>query len=375
MRGDDVREFFESVDAEPSSQFSVALLARLQGEYLRADLDTTGDVQRPTLDSEVPVIDCVDEQRPQRCGRGGLEQPSGRPRRRRIAVAVAAAAAVALIVGAAVIVRTVIDDKADVIVPAGPSPTTYSPPTSGPPLPDGLTGLPPQGAPPSTPATGQLLATLPIPIWVYEDGRVISARWTTHNDWTGYLEQRLSPSGVELVRAEILALKPVQDCKPGLGNYGYLDGSRTVCESPGYPNLWAYDLQYQRLSKLQYGARSWLPASAWVDPQPKPYVPARYHLEIDHASAVPAPVDAATFLATVSPEVAGLLTHPSQCPFGAASALATCFEVTTDEARDVATALEISAPQGRFRTSDDQEYVMAILPYLPHGTAVWCCGG
>jgi hypothetical protein len=78
-------------------------------------------------------------------------------------------------------------------------------------------------------------------------------------------------------------------------------------------------------------------------------------------------------LATVPPEVASVLTRPLPC-------IAVCFEVTTDEARVVAAALEIASPDarfesGRFRTSDDREYVMAFVPYLPHGAAVLCCGG
>jgi hypothetical protein len=203
---------------------------------------------------------------------------------------------------------------------------------------------------------------------------VIWARYRSHTDWTGFLEQRLTPEGVALVRAELRALEAREPCRAGVGNYGYLDGARTICETPGAPTFYSDD-QYQRLSELPYGAPSWLPASAWLDPEPKPYVPVKYHLEIDYVVSFRSPVDAAILLATVSPEVAGLLSRPSQCPFGDASAFATCFEVTTDDARDVAAALEISAPQGRFRTSDDLEYVMAFVPYLPHGTPVWCCGG
>jgi hypothetical protein len=175
-----------------------------------------------------------------------------------------------------------------------------------------------------------------------------------------------------------------------MGWYAYMDGARVVCERPG---LSTYVLNggrqtrvlhppdgsgYFRLWELPYGAPSWLPASAWLEPEPKPFVPVKYHFEIDNSSSVSSPVDVTALLATVSPEIAGFLTRPSQCPFGDASAFAACFEVTTAEARDIAAALEMTSRpqlQGRFRTSDDLEYVMAFVPYLPHGTPVWCCGG
>jgi hypothetical protein len=302
--------------------------------------------------------------------------------RRRWPVLAAVAAAAALVVATIVLVRTESGNGGNVLTPAGPAPSAATPgpstpsPSTRPPLPDGLTALPSAGATPSAPETGQLLAPLPIPIWVYEDGRVISARWTSPDHWTGFLEQRLSPSGVELVRAEILALEPFPDCGAGMGNYGYADGARIVGESPGATDLCG--AAFARLADLAYGAPSWLPASAWLDPDPKPFVPVRYDLEIDHFSSVPSPVDVTALLATVAPEVGKFLTRPSQCRFGDMSAFATCFEVSTDEARDLAAALDIPPPpnslRGHFKTRD-RAYVMEFVPYLPHDTPVWCCGG
>jgi hypothetical protein len=349
------------VTVAPDRDFATNLRELCHDEL--AAPDTSRGAERPTLDEDEPIVYLIDEQ--QRAGRG-REKRSGRR------VAIAAAAAVALIVGATVLVRNTNQADIDVVdqTPSTPVPTTT---TTRPPLPKGLTFLPPEGATPSTPDSGQLLASLPMPIWIYEDGRVISARFPNHNEWTRFLEQRLSPSGVELVRAEILALEPGPDCGAGMGNYGYLDGARTVGETPGNANLCNTRPQNARLAELPYGGSSWLPASAWLDPEPKPYVPTRYHLEIDNP--VPSPVDTEALLATISPEVGSLLTRPTQCPFGDASAFATCFEVTTDEARDVAAALGVSSATGHFRTSDDREYAMWIGPYLPHGTPVFCCGG
>ena len=309
MRADEVRAVFESVDAQPSAMFSEALLAQLRADYLRADLDASRDTHQLTLE---PILIDVLHDEP---GVGHEHRPErpDRPGSRRRLIAVAAAAA-AVIVAAVVFVRTANDDGAGVNVPAGPGPTaTTNPPPARPPLPDGLQGLPPVGATPSTPATGQLLAGLPIPIWVYEDGRVISARWTTPFHWTGLLEQRLTPEGVELVRAEIQRIEPLQDCRVGFGNYGYADGDRTVSETPigaatlGDPPDMCELPQYQRLSELQYGARSWLPASAWADSVPKPYVPSSYQIQINS-------IDAPAVLAALPPDAAALLNAPTQCP-------------------------------------------------------------
>jgi hypothetical protein len=315
--------------------------------------------------------------------------PHGRTGRWRLAVA--AAAAVALIVATIVLVRTESDDG--VLTPAGPGPSAPAPapstPSTRPPLPDGLTLLPPEGATPSAPETGQLLAPLPIPIWVYEDGRVISARYPTHDHWTGFLEQRLTPEGVELVRAEILALEPlsfvgtdgrVYACRGGTGNYTYEDGSRDVCESPGDgpnvgsvdpTNMYADHPQYQRLSELQYGAPSWLPASAWADPEPKPYAPTTYQVQISG--------DMAAMRTALPPEIAALLTRPEQCPFPSFGSNTLCFRVTTEEARVIAAPVRPLEPNKYDEISVDggifAGYSFAFPPYLPHGSPVWCCGG
>jgi hypothetical protein len=381
MRADDVRALFESVDAQPSAMFSEALLAQLRADYLRADLDASRGTHNLTF--EPILIDVLHDEHAV-----GHEHPPGRPnrpgsRRRRIAVGVAAAAA---IVAAVVFVRTANDDGAEVNVPAGPGPTaTTNPPPALPPLPDGLQGLPPVGATPSTPATGQLLAGLPIPIWVYEDGRVITARWTTPFHWTGLLEQRLTPEGVELVRAEIQALQPLEDCRIAGGNAGYSDGDRMVGETPGSAPSMCELPQYQRLSELQYGARSWLPASGWADSVPKPYVPSSYQIQINST-------DAPAVLAALPPDAAALLTGPTECPALAGMSdwrnpstrdPIMCFRVTTEEARQLGRALGIPPgstpfypiPPGFNMSYPYGGYQISALPYLPHETPLYCCAG
>lgn len=86
----------------------------------------------------------------------------------------------------------------------------------------GFIGLPPLGASPSAPESGELVISFVNPDFppfkgmtrLYADGRVIWFRYGIGNepyDSSGYLEQRLTPEGVELVR--MLAGEPVQGAR------------------------------------------------------------------------------------------------------------------------------------------------------------------
>jgi hypothetical protein len=104
--------------------------------------------------------------------------------------------------------------------------------------------LPPKGAEPSTPTEGKLiLKTVGTHPWhsiqVYEDGRVI---WSQQIGFTGdsrtasttgWLERRLTPQGVDLVRSGAISLEEL--------------------DPPSH-----------------------VPAGVWEDPEAKPYVPSRY---------------------------------------------------------------------------------------------------
>jgi hypothetical protein len=84
----------------------------------------------------------------------------------------------------------------------------------------GSTALPPAGATPSAPETGELVIWYggrplsPVhQVWVYADGRVIwrdeagpvGVADAAGEIRTGFLEQRLNPEGVELLRSELIA--------------------------------------------------------------------------------------------------------------------------------------------------------------------------
>jgi hypothetical protein len=104
--------------------------------------------------------------------------------------------------------------------------------------------LPPKGAEPSTPTKGNLvLKTVGTHPWhsiqVYEDGRVIWSQQigltgdSRTASTTGWLERRLTPEGVDLVRSGAI---PLENLDPP----------------------------------------SHVPAGVWEDPEAKPYVPSRY---------------------------------------------------------------------------------------------------
>src|SRR5215211_4532921 len=86
----------------------------------------------------------------------------------------------------------------------------------------GFIGLPPRGAEPSTPRRGELLAFWwgSVPgdwgksrFWVFADGRLISLREAdipegANSSSTGFLEQRITPEGVELLRSAVVGSDP-----------------------------------------------------------------------------------------------------------------------------------------------------------------------
>jgi hypothetical protein len=111
--------------------------------------------------------------------------------------------------------RAVAEGNVKDVVPATKSDTHFA-------------GVPAQGTHPSTPTTGKLLLSfsveglgadpiIPYLIWnVYEDGRVIWQKWSSSEDPivipagarmidTGFVQQRLTPQGLHLLRARILS--------------------------------------------------------------------------------------------------------------------------------------------------------------------------
>ena len=282
----------------------------------------------------------------------------------------------------------------------------------------GFIGLPPEGATPSSPVKGELVAswvgmsvTLPgsvVRASLYADGRIVWERRPWHNNPTaarppeganefdsGYLEQRLTPEGVELVRSEVAEL---------------LDRSRAALETvpaDPYPNGWplgrlalvVFPESYGSWSYGSFGSvevpdgdhlvrlrwREWasvraegaegvvatpeqlsalrrvdalfsnpasvLPPDAWAVREVRAYVPSHYAVCIETA----APADASHLLSLLPAGAADLLrnssrtraehdhTFTSDTENGPVSwterAVTDCYKVATIAARDVADAL------------------------------------
>jgi hypothetical protein len=177
MRADEVRAFFESVDAQPSARFSEALLAQLRADYLRADLDASRDAGHLTLEP-IPIdvlrgeSQASHELRPDR--------PNRPASRRRIAVAAAAAA---VIVGAIVFVRTTNDDDVDVVTPAHRVPASTTVTASPlPAVPDALDGLQPGASVSSVTEGGPGLVAVGTELT--DGGEIDGAVWTSADGTT-----------------------------------------------------------------------------------------------------------------------------------------------------------------------------------------------
>ena len=201
--------------------------------------------------------------------------------------------------------------------PASTGPTV-APDVTGP---VGLIGLPPEGATPSTPERGELVL---IAVFghsggdpgrfhfnVYADGRLIWQRLGGGTDeyaigyTTGFLEQRLTPEGVELLRSEALSiglfehdLRLVGAYVPYAGEVSVRNGDRLVsvtwgdCCDPSSQDIAEEMPTEEQASALQQlDARladpaSWLPASAWEDQEPQPFVPSRYSVCYEAAQGI-----------------------------------------------------------------------------------------
>ena len=312
----------------------------------------------------------------------------------------------------------------------------------------GYIGLPPVGATPSDPASGELVVSwvgrsatharhhpdgFPraplVRVWVYADGRMI---WSTEgsipegaNEFTsGYLEQRLTPEGLELLRSAVVGLfdrsrtlletVPANDPQRGPpgrilivpldhgSSWGWVDvpsGDRLVRLSWGEPGRGEHHggttatpeqlSDLRRVDGLLTDPASVLPSSAWAVRKVRAYVPSHYDVCV-HSSP---PKNASDLLSLLPAQAADVLRDKGPAPLegdvvaspdgGGPVAVQGrwvryCSKLATEEAREVAEALSGLDPapgQGRVRLA----YRLAqgahwwegteiwFEPYLPHG--------
>jgi hypothetical protein len=164
--------------------------------------------------------------------------------------------------------------------------------------------------------------------YLYADGRLLSLDQFAIED--GWVEQRLTPEGVELLRSA--------------------------------PSL----------------STNWLPANAWEDAEPEPYVPSRYLVCTSAATIRLLPKDAQHLLADASGEQS---IRRGEVDFLESGRGSTCPEVRLDEARALEALLlrdgfESLATRGEvIYTSRDEDASMSLISLLPDGTFSQCCPG
>ena len=185
--------------------------------------------------------------------------------------------------------------------------------------------FPPKGVKASTPTTGTLIVSLrrANTQWnLYADGRIIWQKWTPTGDATvvpkgakrldtGYVAQRLTVGGVQLLETKILSTGLFEDdLRLDLGrhhawvSHQVRKGDRMVTVSgvPSPDPWWneqftpatpAQTRALAEIAALMADPATWLPASAWADRQIRAFVPARYTIAIDRGypeiSKLPAP--------------------------------------------------------------------------------------
>jgi hypothetical protein len=306
----------------------------------------------------------------------------------------------------------------------------------------GFIGLPPVGATPSAPESGELVlqwygnsASHAWPewrggdvrpyagAWVYADGRMIWWRDRqvpegANELTTGYLEQRLTPEGVELLRSEVVGLldhsralletvPPDDDPYPrapvGLylfvprdygshwGSVKVRDGDQLVrlywssVEAKGSPHEGTIATPEQlsalrRIDALLTDPTSVLPSSAWAVREVRAYVPSHYAVCI--MSFVP-PKDASYLLSLLPTQAADVLrdnrTRVDGLPEHVrALGVPFCSKLTTEEAREVADAVSGLERDQTFRpyslvyrvaegAHDGEETTISFDPYFPDG--------
>jgi hypothetical protein len=244
-------------------------------------------------------------------------------------------------------------------------------------------GLPPEGAPPSSPETGELVLSFYGRVsgignevhgmWLYADGRLIWRRaleggnrsaFGTAKPTRGVVEQRLTPEGVALLLSQLEGATPEAPWieRPGPGVWW---GEIQVRQGDGLENVsWSDRGLPVRLAD----PGSWLLASAWADREIRGYVPSRYAVCPMSSSGVGfdrLPAAARDILlagATLTYGKSGLR----------------CYVVETSDARAIAGILD----SARFPRADRDWYLayrvppgsgdqgLFIIGILPHGEAV-----
>jgi hypothetical protein len=272
-----------------------------------------------------------------------------------------------------------------------------------------IIGLPPEKATPSTPDTGELVLRYigrpqSGPPWrltqVYADGRLITgveatAAWRLAGG-DDVVEQRLTAMGVDLMRSAVLSATTLD---PDL--VSEYDSEEKVSSGGGPGNEWGI-LQARTGGQLfQVGwtdpslpgrivdPGAWLPPQAWLNKQAVPYIASRFAVCVDSDEMSPpypaSPTNdsrhAAEAFEQIPENVRGLIRSRAIADVPARADARCLFEVTTDDARGIAAALdEAMAPTGTIlewslpRPASGGFANVELLRVLPDGSSVCNCG-
>ena len=247
----------------------------------------------------------------------------------------------------AVLVRVLQSGRVPTVRPIEPRPSTER---------VGFVGLPPEGVHASTPPSGGLVLIsngfgdpdgVRVDLYVYADGTMIWQKWTIRsvpvgvpegaNEFTtGYLEQRLTTEGVELLRSRILSTGLFQrnlELRAGKAQHHspvtirVRNDDRVVFveafRAPGTnvpKQTPAQTRALLRLEALLADPAAWLPTTAWADREIRAYVASRYSGGFDRRVARPR---------ELPPAAAELLFERDDCR-----------DFTIDEVRTISEALD-----------------------------------
>jgi hypothetical protein len=234
-------------------------------------------------------------------------------------------------------------------------------------------------------------------VYLYGDGRLV---WSGEQmgSATGWREQRLTPDGVELVRADIIASglfdpdRPPPGSEHGASFQGIggaqiqvRDGDRLVYVPLTTGREWTPD--YLDLIARLLTQESWLPASAWADSEATTYVPARYalctesmHEPLDPSDILPLlPAAAAALLSTATSSTFDELTRevdPASHERLSGNQ-SRCFLLSREHAQSVAASLdaELTPATGHLVRPLDERIQLLFMPVLPHGVPECTCYG
>jgi hypothetical protein len=184
---------------------------------------------------------------------------------------------------------------------------------------------------------------------LYADGRLL---WHTYDDaiegdpsgmpptrpTTGWLEQRLTPEGAELLRSELVSSGLLSPLQPG--NYACPPGSyRAEARIGDLNELYVGKLPRDLVERIAEPG-SWLPARAWEDREVRPFVPASYTVCITGLD----PRISVAEIATALPARVGNLVRARDWGENHAGLVwLWCTGVATEDARTFAEALDAAA--------------------------------